>query len=118
VVSFLDSLGDVRAKIFVVSLREALLLHFETNFAIYIFKPIFSKQGGGHLFPSPFPLNLSSFCFCRVEKSVEERLSEHLKITGFPYEEKKEEDEVIGLPEITPEMDQVINTAMASRGEV
>ena len=70
------------------------------------------------MFPSPFPLNLSSFCFCRVEKSVEERLSEHLKITGFPYEEKKEEDEVIGLPEITPEMDQVINTAMASRGEV
>ncbi len=49
---------------------------------------------------------------------MEERLSEHLKITGFPYEEKKEEDEVIGLPEITPEMDQVINTAMASRGEV
>ena len=50
---------------------------------------------------------------------MEERLKKHLTITEVNIEEPEpEEDEVISLPEIKPEMDDVIKSAMNSRGQV
>ena len=55
----------------------------------------------------------------RLQSSVEERLKKHLTITEVNIEEPEpEEDEVISLPEIKPEMDDVIKSAMNSRGQV
>ena len=55
----------------------------------------------------------------RLQSAVEDRLKKHLTITEVNIEEPEpEEDEVISLPEIKPEMDDVIKSAMNSRGQV
>jgi hypothetical protein len=54
-----------------------------------------------------------------LQSSVEERLKKHLTITEVNIEEPEpEEEEVISLPEMTQEMDDVIKHAMSSRGQV
>ena len=55
----------------------------------------------------------------RLQKSVEERLRKHLTITEVAIQEPEDEEEdVIALPVITPEMEKVITNAMASSGQV
>jgi hypothetical protein len=50
---------------------------------------------------------------------VEERLRKHLTITEVTLDETEaEEEEALALPEITPDMDKIINNAMASGGQV
>ena len=55
----------------------------------------------------------------RLQSAVEDRLKKHLTITEVNIEEPEpEEDKVISLPEIKPEMDDVIKSAMNSKGQV
>lgn len=50
-----------------------------------------------------------------VEASLEKRLLDHLKITEVPLPEPESEEEEVQLPEITPEMEQVVQSAYGSR---
>jgi hypothetical protein len=56
----------------------------------------------------------------RLSSTVEERLRKHLTITEVAIEEPgvEEDEEVVSLPEITPEMESVIKSAMSSGGKV